>query len=185
MARSQPTTLLAGAIISTALLGALPASTVQADDDDDNERRNFRVRLNPFQEVPSVSSVAKGEFRLRISRDGQSMDYELSYSGLEGAVRQAHIHLGQKHVNGGISVFLCQTAANNPDPTGLAPECPQAGTVSGTLTAKNMANLAPIVGQGIAPGEIEELVKAIRAGVTYANVHSTKFPGGELRAQIK
>ena len=39
-------------------------------------------------------------------------------------------------------------------------------------------------GQGIAPGEYEELLRAIRAGATYANVHSTKYPGGEIRAQL-
>jgi CHRD domain len=39
--------------------------------------------------------------------------------------------------------------------------------------------------QGIAAGEFDELVRAIRAGVTYANVHSEKFPGGEIRGQIK
>jgi hypothetical protein len=184
MARLQPITLLVGAIVSAALLGTLPVPTVQADDDDDddNGKRNFRVRLNPFQEVPSVSSVAKGEFRLRISRDGQSMDYELSYSGLEGTVRQAHIHLGQTHVNGGVSVFLCQTAVNL-DPTGRAPTCPQSGSVTGTLTAANM--VATGTPQGLAPGDFAELVKAIRAGVTYANVHSSVFLGGEIRAQIK
>jgi CHRD domain len=182
MARSRPTTLLVGAIVSTALLGTFPVSTVQADDDDrDHNKRNFRVRLNPFQEVPAVSSAAKGEFRLRISRDGQSMDYELSYSGLEGEVRQAHIHLGQTHVNGGISVFLCQTSINT-DPTGLAPSCPQAGAVTGTLGEKNV--IGPAV-QGIAAGQFAELVSAIRAGKTYANVHSATFPGGELRGQIK
>jgi hypothetical protein len=184
MARLKPTTLLVGAITSTALLGAFPIAA-QADDDDDRNKRSFRIRLNPFQEVPSVSSVAKGEFRLRISRDGQSMDYELSYSGLEGTVRQAHIHLGQTHVNGGISVFLCQTAAN-PDPVNLAPPCPPSGTVTGTLTSANMIAVptqAPV--QGLAPGDFAELVKAIRAGVTYANVHSSMFLGGELRGQIK
>jgi len=183
MARSRPTTLLAGVIISTALLGVLPVPTVQADDDHDENRskRSFRVRLDPFQEVPSVSSVAKGEFRLRISRDGQSMDYELSYSGLEGPVRQAHIHFGQKSVNGGVSVFLCQTTLN-PDPTGRAPTCPQQGTVTSTLTA---ANMVAILGQGLVPPEFGDLIKAVRAGKTYANVHSTTFQGGEIRAQIK
>ena len=39
-------------------------------------------------------------------------------------------------------------------------------------------------GQGIAAGEFDELVAAIRAGRTYANVHSTKFPPGEIRGQI-
>lgn len=183
MARSQPTRLLAGAIISTALLCAFSVATVQADDDDDDNgnKRSFRVRLEPFQEVPSVSSVARGDFRLRIGRSGDSMDYELSYSGLEADVRQAHIHFGQKSVNGGISVFLCQTTFN-PDPTNRAPACPQAGTVTGNLTAANVIGPA---GQGIAAGQFAELVKAIRAGQTYANVHSVMFPGGEIRAQIK
>jgi len=186
MAHSQPTTLLAGAIISTALLGAFPVATVLADDDDDDDRskRSFRVRLDPFQETPSVSSVAKGEFRLRISRDGQSMDYELSYSGLEGAVTQGHIHFGQKDVAGGISVWLCETATNPAPPAvaQLTPDCPQQGTVTGHLTAANVIGPA---GQGIAGTEFAELLKAIRAGKTYANVHSAKFPGGEIRGQIK
>ena len=39
--------------------------------------------------------------------------------------------------------------------------------------------------QGIAAGEFAELVDAIRHGVTYVNVHSTKYPGGEIRAQLE
>jgi hypothetical protein len=83
--------------------------------------------------------------------------------------------------NGGISVFLCQTATNT-DPTGLAPTCPQSGSVTGTLTA---ANVIGPTGQGVAAGEFSELVAAIRGGVAYANVHSSMFPGGEIRGQIK
>ena len=41
-----------------------------------------------------------------------------------------------------------------------------------------------LAGQGISPGELDELLRALKSGVTYANVHSTKFPGGEVRAQI-
>jgi hypothetical protein len=116
-----------------------------------------------------------------------SITYTLSYSGLEGDIRQAHIHFAQRGVNGGIVVFLCQTTFN-PDPTGHAPTCPQSGTVTGTLTAANMTGGA--LAQGIAPGEFGELVRAIRAGVTYANVHSagtgvpTNFAAGEIRGQI-
>ncbi len=143
--------------------------------------RTLKANLEPFQEVPSISSVAGGEFRARISGDGTSIEYEETYDGLEGTVTQSHIHVGQMGANGGISVFLCQTATN-PDPTGSAPTCPQSGTVTGTLTA---ANIIGPGGQGIAAGEFAELVDAIRGGVAYANVHSTKFPGGEIRGQIK
>jgi hypothetical protein len=138
------------------------------------------VKMKSYEEVPSVSSVALGHFTAFINEAAGTIDYQLFYEGLEGDVRQAHIHFGQRSVNGGISVFLCQTAAN-PDPTGLAPTCPQSGTVSGTIRAANIIGPA---GQGIAATELSELIAAIRAGVAYPNVHSTKFPGGEVRGQF-
>jgi hypothetical protein len=39
--------------------------------------------------------------------------------------------------------------------------------------------------QGIGPGEFRELIRAMRAGATYANVHTVKYPGGEIRGQIR
>ena len=147
----------------------------------------FRATLQGIEEVPATSTRASGRFRVEISEDGSSMTYTLNYSHLEGDIRQAHIHFAQKGVNGAIVVFLCQTSFN-PDPTGHAPTCPQSGTVTGTLTAANMTALA--VAQGIAAGEFAELVRAMRAGVTYANVHSAgtgvpaNFAGGEIRGQI-
>lgn len=50
------------------------------------------------------------------------------------------------------------------------------------LAAADMVGSA--AAQGIAAGEFAELLRAVRAGQTYVNVHSTKFPGGEVRAQI-
>lgn len=139
--------------------------------------------LNGYREVPSVSSRAAGNFRAVIDRKAGTIAYELSYSGLQGEVQQAHIHVGQRSVNGGVSVFLCQTEAS-PDPTGLAPQCPQGGKVAGMVQAANMIE-GPIVNQGIAPGQFNELIAAIRAGVAYVNVHSSKFPGGEVRGQLR
>ena len=95
---------------------------------------------------------------------------------------QSHIHFGQPSVAGGISVWLCGNPPLTP-PAGTA-LCPNPGDgaeVTGTLTA---ANVVGPVGQGIAAGEFAELIRAIRKGDAYANVHSTKFPGGEIRGQI-
>ena len=138
------------------------------------------AKLQGYAEVPSVASAASGKFKATIREHDGAIDYELSYTGLEGDVRQAHIHLGQMDVNGGVMVFLCQTTFNT-DPTGLAPTCVQDGSVSGTLTA---ANVIGPTGQGVDAAEFAELVKAIRSGVAYANVHSLKFAGGEVRGQI-
>ncbi len=136
--------------------------------------------LEGLSEVPSVATAATGKFSASIDETTGSIAYRLAYSGLEGDVRQAHIHFGQRKVNGGIMVFLCQTSFN-PDPTGLAPTCLQSGAVTGTLTA---ANVIGPTGQGVDPGGFTDLVAAIRAGAAYANVHTTKFAGGELRAQL-
>src|SRR5262249_14788968 len=80
-------------------------------------------------------------------------------------------------------IFLCQTAGS-PDPTGLAPQCPQEGTVSGVITAANViaGSQAP---QQLAAGDLAAVVAAIRAGAAYANVHTQVSPGGEIRGQIR
>jgi hypothetical protein len=139
------------------------------------------VPLFGYEEVPAVSTQAIGFFRAEIDRQAGTIEYELAYDALAGEVRQAHIHFGQKGVNGGISVFLCQTATN-PDPTGLAPACsaPPARIV-GMLSSANIIGPA---GQGIAATELGELLAAIRSGVAYVNVHSSSFTGGEIRGQF-
>jgi len=148
-----------------------------ADQDNDNK---FRLKLTGFQETPlTLSSPASGEFEATISRNGDSIDWELTYRGFTTDVLQAHIHLGQRATTGGISIFLCSNLPN--PPAGTAP-CPQReGTVEGTSTAANVIGPAA---QGIAPGEFAEIIAAIRAGFAYVNVHSTQFPGGEIRAQF-
>ena len=142
--------------------------------------------LTGYEEVPSVSTTATGDFNARISKDGSRIDWELSYADLEGAVQQAHIHFGQKAVNGGISVFLCTNLGNGPAGTQPCPAPP--ATISGTIVAADVSPNIPATAaartQGINTGEIDELIKAIRAGATYVNVHSTLWPGGEIRSQI-
>ena len=46
----------------------------------------IQAALTGYEEVPAVSTVASGEFRAMISRDDQAIDYELTYSGLQGTV---------------------------------------------------------------------------------------------------
>jgi CHRD domain-containing protein len=145
----------------------------------------FDARLSGYQETPTLSTSADGTFRASINRAGNEIRYTLSYRGpfdanaAGGTVTQAHIHLGARAVMGNISAFLCTNLGNGPAGT---PACPPApATVSGTITAAQVVGPA---GQGISPGEFGELVRAIRAGATYANVHTTTFPAGEIRGQI-
>ena len=142
--------------------------------------KQLRASLDSYQEVPAVSSAASGTFHASVAGSGDEITYRLSYSDLEAAVTQAHIHFGQRAVAGGISVFLCSNLGNGPAGTQACPAPP--ATIEGTIKAADVIGPAA---QGIAAGEFDELMAAVRAGVTYANVHSTKWSGGEVRGQIR
>ena len=162
--------LLSGAISAVALAQGFAA---------------IKETLTGWDEVPSVSTSAGAEFRAHISKDNV-IEWELSYSALEGAVQQSHIHIGQSGVNGGISVFLCTNLGNGPAGTQPCPAGP--ATISGTILAADVSPNIPATQaartQGVNTGEIEELIAAMRAGATYVNIHSTLWPGGEVRSQI-
>lgn len=146
-----------------------------------NGSRQWSARLLGINEVPAVSTTGNGGFRAEISHDESSVTWELSYDALEGAVTQAHIHVGQPAANGGVSVWLCSNLTSPPTPAGVQP-CPAPpATIGGTFTAADVVGPSA---QGIAPGEFAELLASIRAARTYANVHTTKFPGGEARGRL-
>jgi len=97
-------------------------------------------------------------------------------------VTQSHIHFGARGQSGGISLFLCTNLGNGPAGTQA---CPASASESAPVTGvSSAANIIGPAGQGIAAGEFAELVAAIRAGAAYVNVHSSKYPGGEIRAQF-
>jgi hypothetical protein len=140
-----------------------------------------------------VSTTGSGTFRASISDDETTINYTLTFRDLEGDVTQAHIHIGHPQNQGGIVLWLCDSATN-PAPSDTTPACTannpmntRAGMVTGTLTANDVQNLPA---NGIAgatattPGEFAEVIALIRAGRTYVNVHSSKFPPGEIRSQI-
>jgi hypothetical protein len=129
----------------------------------------------------AVSTPASGKFRAIIDENARTIDYELSYEDLRAPVTQAHIHFGQRHTIGGIVVWLCQTSTNR-SPVAVTPECPQEGTVTGTITPDQV--LAQNA-QGFAAGDFDELIRAIRNRAAYANVHSSLFPPGEIRGHIR
>jgi hypothetical protein len=137
--------------------------------------RTVRADLNGYQENVSISTGGVGEFTATIDDESQLIVYELTYSGLEGgATLFAHIHFGARDNNGGVSAFLCGGGDKPPCP-------PVEATITGEIDATDV--IGPSA-QGIEPGEFAELVRAMRIGHAYANVHTTRWPGGEIRGQI-
>ncbi len=159
------------AMVACALLGGLVFSMPVL------AQGQFKTELGGFAEVPAVSSSGSGEFVATIG--GGMIQYTLSYSGLANDVLQAHIHLGAAGTNGGVSVFLC-TNVGGPAGTPACP--PSGGSVNGVIGADNVIGPS---GQGIDPGELDEVLAALHAGVTYVNVHTAAFPAGEIRGQLE
>jgi hypothetical protein len=169
-------------LLAVAFLLNVPSGNSQNASD---RPSHFDAELNSFKTSPSLFTSGKGTTRVQIDFAANSLSYELSYSGLSSAVTQAHIHFAQKGVNGGIIVYLC-------DNTGLAPSgtpaCPDSGTVTGTVTAADVNppnNPLPVTDQGISPGDFAALIAAIEHTTGYVNVHTTTYPAGEIRGQLR
>ena len=192
--------------VAVALLPLTVPATGAADDD-----RQIRTILSGFQEVIAPSLPAGGAFNagagavfttgsgsleLKIDKKNREIHYDLSYQFPDAVftpsatntqfVNQAHFHFGQKHTTGAINVWLCQSA-DNPAPlavVGSTPPCPSpSGTVSGTIRP---AQILTLVGQGFPDGvdAFDALLEAIENHAIYANVHTDRFPGGEIRGQL-
>jgi hypothetical protein len=169
--------VLAVAIIS---LGAVALIATAIAKNGNGGGRSFSAKLTGYEEIipagGAVSTAGRGRFSAKVFSD--RIEYRLRYEGLEGGnVLFAHIHFGQFHTTGGISAFLCGDTVANDIPN----TCPASGEVTGTIRPTDVVGPA---GQGIAAGEFGELVRAIRNGVTYANVHTQTFGAGEIRGQI-
>jgi hypothetical protein len=196
-------------IVATAgLLALLVPATGSADDDRDNDRR-LRINLTGFQEVippnlglGAIFSTGSGRLTLKIDKQNQTIEYELTYSFPDAAatpivgtqfVNQAHLHFGQKHTTGNINVWLCQSTDNAAPPAvaAVTPMCPSpSGTVTGTIRpAQVLALTSPPLaapGQGFPGGEpgFDALLEALRNDAIYGNVHTDKFTSGEIRGQF-
>ena len=175
------------------LMLALAASVSATDDDANASKKKVRpvrveTSLRALEEVPVVSSLgASGYFKATLDEENLTITYELSYQDLEGAPLAGHVHVGQVGVNGNIPLFLCANAPALPPATTPAVQaCPPApATITGVLTPEN---IIPRPTQGIdavSPEDFIELIRLMRSGAMYANVHSTKYLGGEIRGQIR
>jgi hypothetical protein len=164
---------LGAAIVATAALVAVMVAVVPTVVLGQGRESSLAAVLSGYQETPTLNSKGRGRFSASVDDRTSSIRYRLTYSGLTN-VTVAHIHLGARAIAGGVAAFLCGGDDK--------PACPaNGGTVTGTITA---ADVHAIPAQGLPANDFADLVRAIRAGATYANVHTLAFPAGEIRGQI-
>jgi hypothetical protein len=153
---------------------ALAFTTATADEG----ATSFSTSMTGFQETAPILTNGDGTFHATVH--GNSLTYTETFNGLTSSVTQSHIHFGERGVPGAFFVFLCTNLGNGPAGT---PACPAAGgTVSGTVTA---ANVVAVPAQNISAGDFAALLRILRSGDAYVNVHTVKFPAGEIRGQVR
>jgi CHRD domain len=173
--------ILAAAALAAASL-AMSAAQARAGE-------HFAASFSGFNELGALNAetgaiLSNGTATLSLDLDekAQTLTFKLTFSGLSTTVTQSHIHFGKRHVPGGVIVFFCATPPT-PAPAGTQ-SCGggTSGTVTGTITAANV--IGPTT-QNINPGDFDALADAIESNTAYGNIHTTKFPAGEIRGEIR
>jgi hypothetical protein len=136
---------------------------------------NFSATLIGINETPSINTNGAATVKITLNADN-TISFTVKYQNLSLAPTVAHIHFAETGVAGGVMVFFCGG--------GGQPSCPAttSGTITGTIDATQVQAIAS---QGLAAGDMASVFRAIRQGAGYANMHTTNFPAGEIRGQLK
>ena len=159
------------AVVAAIAFGVVASLALASGKHDRNG--SIDAKLTGYNEVPANIVAGKARFTADVASD--KITFKLVYSNLTGNPMAAHIHVGQKGVNGGVSGWICGG--------GGQPACPAStsGTITGTIASANVTGPAT---QGVDAGNLAGLIDAIKHHVAYANMHTAKFGGGEIRGQI-
>ncbi|HMI43206.1 MAG TPA: CHRD domain-containing protein [Gemmatimonadaceae bacterium] len=155
-----------------------------------NRDVNLGTHLTGAEEVPPTNSKGQGQAIFRVNGDGSAVDFRLIASNIDN-VTQSHIHCGRPGQNGPVRMWLYPVIG--PTGTALTPAA-AAGPQNGVL-ASGTFDPRPVICPAANVGQDMPLLDAIRAGLTYVNVHTNDgvapantgpgdFPGGEIRGQL-
>ncbi len=155
-------------VLASAALGALAATPASAS-------QLFKGSLSGAQENPAVPTSASGSGSVLLSDDMNSITVNLSWMGLSAPAVAAHIHC------------CVPVGVNGPVAIGFMPSSSTSGSLSSTydLTSLGTYTSAFVDANG---GTLESTRSAFLAGLmsgnSYLNIHSSNYPGGEIRGQV-
>ena len=155
--------IVAIGILCMLIIGTSPLTLQLAAQESEQK---FSAKLSGKEEVPSNESPSTGFAWVKITDD--KIGYEVNVTDMD-KVNAAHIHLAEAGKNGPVVLTLFKGG----------PTEQVNGTVGeANVTASNLEG--PMKGKNVT-----DLVTAIKNGTTYINVHTTDFPDGEIRGQLK
>ena len=127
----------------------------------------FEADLDPGQEVqtPAVESDGEGEAEFSLRRD--RVRFEVEWEDLSADVVAGHIHCAPAGANGPVGVTLVHEPPLDPD-----------DRIRGSFTGPDANTQCPW-------SDLDDVLAALVTGNAYVNIHTTNFPGGEIRGQVE
>lgn len=152
---------------------SLKMSVTEKSNADWSNRLHFNASLSGKNEVPAIETKAVGEVIVTISKDETSIHFKLIVANIKANITGSHFHMAPAGANAGVVVNLLNIS-DFPPPT----TAPVNGVLAeGTIVQSNLSG-------ALAGKPLSDLISAIRAGNIYVNVHTTAYPGGEIRGQL-
>ena len=168
-----PTLLVIALATVTGLMLSVPATYAVP--------MTFVTNLAGANEVLPVASPGVGVATVVLDPTAQTIQINVSFAGLTSPDVAAHIH-------------CCGPLGTNVSVATAVPAFPgfPLGVTSGTyssvvfdLTQPTIYNPAFVTSQGgTIPGAEAAFIAGIQNGLTYLNIHTTNFQGGEIRGQL-
>ena len=160
--------LIAGCLFTAAV--AMPAAA---------ETIVYTAELNGPNEEPTNNSPALGTATVTIDTELRTMRVEESFSGLLAETTASHIHCCTEAANNGLAGVATPIPAFPGFPLGVT-----AGSHDQTLDMNVDSSYNPpflAANGGSAVNAFNTLVAGLDSGRAYANIHTSEFPGGEIR----
>jgi hypothetical protein len=155
---------LAAALFLLVMVGAMAVSA---------DSRSFAAHLAGPNEVPAADTLAQGQAHFKLNHDGTALEYKLIAANIQN-ITQAHIHLAPEGANGPVVAWLYPSAP----PAQLIPGRFNGVLAEGVITVDSL--VGPLAGQ-----PLQALLDAMNSDNAYVNVHTTQFPPGEIRGQVR
>ncbi len=143
---------------------------------------NYSVALSGPNESPANASPGVGSGTVAYDTTLHTLALSLSFSGLTGTTTASHIHAATAVADTGTAGVATTTPTFAGFPLGVT-----SGTYTNTLdlTLASSYNPAYVTANGGTTASAElALISALNTDKAYWNVHTSTFPGGEIRGFV-
>ena len=167
--KSEEEVIMRKVLVLTIILIIAFATVCMAEYGHIKDLPELSATMSGSEVVPPIKTDAKGKATFSLNKERSLLFYTVTASDIEN-ITAAHIHIGKVGENGPPIALIAITAKNK-------------GKISGTLAEGSIG--AEDLMSSFKGKTVWELYQQLTNGDYYINIHTEKYPDGEIRGQIK